>query len=119
MVQCQYHPLIGCEDDFVPMFRCPDERSAKDNFKFYLRMTTPGFYRLCSVKGIHGAADCSYMIHCPYCGKIMRAVAAPTDDHVRGLYTCDNCQSKYSDPDRSGKSSSHKHNNYYGGHYYG
>ena len=87
----RFYPFIGDNNEFVPMFQCKDERSAKSVHRFYLSESVPHYYRLCTTKETKGAVDCGYIVRCPYCGEAMQTVALPVDTHRRALYACKNC----------------------------
>ena len=94
MIIPRYHPLLDCETDeteMVPLFFSTDKASVCDKHPMYLEETIPGYYRLCSVKGILPKRSKAYTIHCPACGKAMKAVTAPRDKHSLWLYHCPSC----------------------------
>lgn len=77
MIMPRYHPLLDCETDgteMVPLFFSADKNAVSNHHPMYLEEAIPGYYRLCSVKGIHAKRDKTYTIHCPACGKAMKPV---------------------------------------------
>lgn len=87
----KYHPLINDGGaDMIPMFIATDITAVAGN-KFYLEEIIPRYYRFCSKDAVFNDKASEYHIHCPYCGKIMTAIASPTDLHKHSLYVCREC----------------------------
>ena len=94
MDEIKYHPLIndGSSPDMVPMFFTTDESAVST--KFYLTEFVSHYYRFCSKDAVSNDDAAEYQIHCPYCGKVMKAISSPTDTHKQSLYTCCDCGGK-------------------------
>ena len=97
MESIRYHPLVCNDDDGieqVPLFFTEDRRAVSDRHDLYLEEIVPRYYRLCA-KHPHTAADeVKYHIHCPLCGRTMKAISRPIDEHKLSLYCCENCSGK-------------------------
>ena len=95
MEDIKYHPLIGdgSSPELIPMFMT-EEKPPAANHKFYLEEIIPHYYRFCSSDAISNDKAEKYEIHCPYCGKVMAAIASPSNTHKHALYACPACGHK-------------------------
>ena len=94
MITTRYHPLLDCETggtEMVPLFFSTDKAAISNHHPMYLEEAIPGYYRLCSAKGIPATRSNACTIHCPACGKAMKPVTAPRDKHRLWLYHCPSC----------------------------
>ena len=97
MESIRYHPLISNDDEGieqVPLFFTEDRQAVSDRHDLFLEEIVPLYYRLCA-KHPHTAADeVKYRIHCPLCGRAMKAISRNIDEHKLSLYCCENCSGK-------------------------
>ena len=97
MESIRYHPLVCNDDDGieqVPLFFTEDRQAVSDRHDLFLEEIVPRYYRLCA-KHPHTAADeAKYRIHCPLCGRTMKAISRPIDEHKLSLYCCEDCSGK-------------------------
>ena len=84
----KYHPLIydGSSPDVIPLFFTTDKSAVTT--RLYLTEFVSHYYRFCSKDAVSNEAAAEYQIHCPCCGKVMRAISAPIDAHKHSLYAC-------------------------------
>ena len=97
MESIRYHPLVSNDDDGieqVPLFFTEDRQTVSERHDLFLEEIVPRYYRLCA-KHPHTAADeVEYRIRCPLCGRTMKAISRPNDEHKLSLYCCENCSGK-------------------------
>lgn len=99
MDEIKYHPLIndGSSPDMIPIFFTLDKNTVAT--KFYLTECVSHYFRLCSKEAVSNDVTSKYSIHCPYCGKVMKAISSPTDTHKHAIYVCSECSKKESKED--------------------
>ena len=94
MESIRYYPLLDCETngmEMMPLFFSIDQAAVSDHHNLYLEEIIPRYYRLCSVKGLLIRNGKPYTIHCPQCGKAMKAVTTARDKHRLWIYHCREC----------------------------
>lgn len=92
MEEIKYHPLINGSRsrDMIPMFFTLDKNNVAT--KFYLMECVSHYFRLCSKESVNNEDINKYDIHCPYCGKVMKAISTPTNTYKHSLYVCNDCK---------------------------
>ena len=95
MSDIKYHPLINADTHGTeknPMFCVTDEELVKRRHKLYLEELVPRVYRLCSTQDLTAEEASAFIIHCPLCGRDMKAVSGSVDGKRHALYECPSCR---------------------------
>ena len=97
MNDVHFFPLIDADTDGsmkVPMFSAASEAVVKAHHRFYLMEIVPTYYRLMSTERLFKNHKDTAVIRCPKCGKGMKILSPPLNEHKRGLYYCPRCKKK-------------------------
>ena len=91
MTEIRYYPLIDCDTEGtekVAMFPTLDSATVMAQCKMWLEEMVPNYFRLYTRSGI---STNGITLHCPRCGKALRAISEPINETKQGLYICSNC----------------------------
>ena len=94
MTEIRYYPLVDCDTEGtekVAMFPTLDSATVITQSKMWLEEMVPNYFRLYTRSGI---STNGITLHCPRCGKALRAISEPINETKQGLYICGNCTNK-------------------------
>ena len=94
MEDIKYYPLVDMDTDGkakVPMFMSLNEKDM-ERHRLWLEEIIPGSFRLCSSAARPGSEFEDMEIHCPSCGRPLKALSEQRDGNVHALYICTNCR---------------------------
>ena len=95
MTNIRYYPLVDCDTEGmekVAMFPALDSHTIMAQSNLWLEEIIPNYFRLRCHSG--HAPQNAFTIHCPRCGKALRAISEPINETKQGLYICSNCTDK-------------------------
>ena len=93
MTEIRYYPLINCDTEGtekMAMFPTTDSETIVAQSRMWLEEMVPNYFRLYTRSGF---STNGITIHCPRCGKALRAISGPINETKQGLYVCGNCAS--------------------------
>ncbi len=93
MEEIKYHPLVDTDTNGsvkVPMFMSC-RKSDMEKHRLYLEEIIPYSFRLCSVEPMVANETENISVHCPYCGKNLKAITGSRNGNRHQLFVCKNC----------------------------
>ena len=91
MEEILYYPLVDMGTDGTdkqPMFPAKDPSSVAESHALWLKEIVPHHFRLGANEAPTVDAVKAFRVHCPRCGKVMKAVSGGP----LPLYVCDVCR---------------------------
>ena len=94
MEELRYYPLISMDTDGrekQPMFPTTDRAAVTRANKLWLTEMIPNYFRLCSAEKLNYKKVAAFRVHCPKCGKPLKALTTIARNASLPLYACNAC----------------------------